>query len=128
MAPHRPDPDPARLTPRQPRTPTKDPIHVNAATGFWNLTIKTPLGTQLIDLHLWEDAGTLAGTASGTHETVPLVDPTLDGDRLTWAQAITRPLRLNLDFDLVIDGDTLNGTSKAGRQPRSTVTGTRRQT
>jgi hypothetical protein len=56
---------------------------------------------------------------------VTLVEPTLVGNHLTWSQAITKPLRLNLDFDVTIDGDTLSGTSKAGRLPRSKVVGTR---
>jgi hypothetical protein len=35
-------------------------------------------------------------------------------------------MRLNLDFDVVVDGDRLTGLSKAGRLPRSAVTGVRR--
>jgi hypothetical protein len=35
-------------------------------------------------------------------------------------------MRLNLDFDVLVDGDRLTGHSKAGRLPRSAVTGTRR--
>jgi hypothetical protein len=36
-------------------------------------------------------------------------------------------MRLNLEFDVVVDGDRLTGHSKAGRLPRSAVTGERRQ-
>jgi hypothetical protein len=35
-------------------------------------------------------------------------------------------MRLNLDFDVVVDGDRLAGHSRAGRLPRSAVIGTRR--
>jgi len=31
-------------------------------------------------------------------EEVPLTDLVLDGHRLTWAQSITKPMRLNLSF------------------------------
>lgn len=99
---------------------------MSIAVGTWNLTIKTPIGTQQVELRVWEDDGILAGTATGAQETVPLVDPRFEGDTLTWSQSITRPLRLNLRFDVTIDGDTLAGSSKAGRLPRSKVTGTRR--
>jgi hypothetical protein len=44
--------------------------------------------------------------------------------RLTWRQAVTKPLRLNLAFDVTVEGDTLSGVSKAGRLPA--VTGRRR--
>lgn len=93
--------------------------------GTWHLSIATPIGTQLVVLELTEHDGTVRGSARGTAERVPLVDPVLTGDRLTWTQAITRPLRLNLAFDVTFDGENLSGTAKAGRLPRSTVTGTR---
>ena len=50
----------------------------------------------------------------------------LDGDRLTWKQAVTKPVRLNLAFAVTVTGDTLTGTSQAGRLPASQVTGERR--
>jgi hypothetical protein len=93
--------------------------------GDWHLTIKTPIGAQHVTLHLWDQGGSLAGAAEGTYETVALRDPTLVGNRLTWSQSITKPLRLNLTFDVTIDGDSLSGTSRAGRLPRSKVTGVR---
>ncbi|MDJ1136122.1 hypothetical protein [Streptomyces iconiensis] len=37
-------------------------------------------------------------------------------------------MRLNLAFAVTVDGDTLTGTSKAGRLPSSKVTGVRRTT
>lgn len=94
-------------------------------TGTWKLAIKTPIGTQNVVLHLGEEDGRLAGRAVGAQETVPLIEPRLDGDRLFWRQRITKPLRLDLAFEVQLDGDTLTGTSRAGRLPRSRVTGTR---
>jgi hypothetical protein len=98
---------------------------MSAATGTWDLTIKTPIGTQQVELRLWDEGGILAGVAAGAQETVPLIDPVLDGDALTWQQAITKPMRLNLRFEVSIDGNTMTGTSKAGRLARSKVTGNR---
>ena len=46
----------------------------------------------------------------------------LDGNRVTWAQSTTKPVRLNLSFDVTIDGDQLTGRSKAGRLPGSAMT------
>jgi hypothetical protein len=40
---------------------------------------------------------------------------------LNWARK-----RLHLAFDVVVDGDTMAGHSRAGRLPRTTVTGIRR--
>jgi hypothetical protein len=57
---------------------------------------------------------------------VPLVAIACDGPRVTWRQSVTRPMRLNLDFDVVAADGTLTGHSRAGRLPRTAVTGIRR--
>ncbi|MER8029316.1 hypothetical protein ABTZ78_10175 [Streptomyces bauhiniae] len=97
-----------------------------SVAGTWHLSVSTPVGRikAVVDLH--ERDGLLTGVARGADEEVPLHDVTLDGDRLTWKQAVTQPLRLNLAFDVTVDGDTLRGTSRAGRLPSSKVTGERR--
>jgi hypothetical protein len=94
--------------------------------GTWNLSISTPVGKMKVLLDLRQQNGTLTGTAHGADEEVPLSDIVVDGDRLTWKQAVTKPMRLNLAFDVTVNGDTLEGTSKAGRLPAAKVTGERR--
>jgi hypothetical protein len=94
--------------------------------GTWDLTISTPIGRIEAIVELRRDQGVLTGSADGAGEQVPLHDIVLDGDHLTWRQAITKPLRLNLDFAVTVDGDHLTGTSKAGRLPSSKVVGQRR--
>lgn len=94
--------------------------------GIWDLTISTPIGRINAVVELHRAGGVYTGTAHGAGETVALTDVTVDGDRVAWKQAITTPLRLNLAFAVLIDGDTMTGTSKAGRLPASKVTGRRR--
>ncbi|MEV6814784.1 hypothetical protein [Micromonospora sp. NPDC051296] len=94
--------------------------------GTWDLSISTPIGKIKAVIELRRQAGVLTGTAFGAGEEVPLSDVVLNGERLTWKQAITKPMRLNLAFAVAIDGDTLTGTSQAGRLPASKVTGERR--
>ena len=95
--------------------------------GEWDVTIKTPIGSLAVAYAFTDDDGAVAGTATGKGETVPLRDVTVAGQRVTWRQSVTKPMRLNLDFDVVVDGDHMTGFSKAGRLPRSTVTGVRRR-
>ncbi|ONM49828.1 hypothetical protein [Nocardia donostiensis] len=97
-----------------------------SVVGTWNMSISTPIGKIKAVVELREQDGILSGVAHGTGEDVPLTDIFLDGDRLTWKQAITKPMRLNLAFDVTVDGDTFQGTSKAGRLPSSKVAGERR--
>ena len=96
-----------------------------ASSEQWAVTIATPIGRQEVTLILTQTPDGVQGEARGQHETVPMRDIVRDGSRLTWSQRITRPMRLNLDFDVTIAGDQLTGTSKAGRLPQSKVTGTR---
>ncbi|MFF1408674.1 hypothetical protein ACFVX6_02570 [Streptomyces sp. NPDC058289] len=100
--------------------------------GTWDLTVSTPIGRINAVVELLRQDGVLTGIARGAGEEVPLDDLTLaldvDGDRLTWKQAVTKPMRLNLAFAVTVTGDVLAGTSKAGRLPASKVTGRRRAT
>ncbi|CDR02955.1 hypothetical protein [Streptomyces iranensis] len=98
----------------------------DSVEGTWDLSISTPIGRIKAVIELRDEDGTLTGTAHGAGEEVPLADVALDGDRLIWRQAITKPMRLNLAFTMTVDGETMTGTSKAGRLPSSKVTGQRR--
>lgn len=95
-------------------------------TGEWDVTIKTPIGSLAVVYTFDDRDGHLGGTAATASETVVLRDIVVAGQRIMWRQSVTRPMRLNLDFDVVVDGDTLAGHSRAGRLPRSAVTGVRR--
>ncbi|MFJ6900626.1 hypothetical protein [Streptomyces hokutonensis] len=94
--------------------------------GIWDLSIATPIGRIKPVIELREENGGLSGTAHGLGEEVSLQDVALNGGTLTWKQAVTKPMRVNLAFTVTVAGDTLTGTSKAGRLPSSKVTGQRR--
>jgi hypothetical protein len=94
--------------------------------GEWDLVIKTPIGSLRVLYTFTDESGIVTGTAAGKGETVALRDITVAAQRVTWRQSVTKPMRLNLDFDIVVDGDRLTGYSRAGRLPRSAVTGERR--
>jgi hypothetical protein len=98
--------------------------------GTWDLKLKTPIGTLAVTYDFAETADGLTGTATAHEDTVALTDvvarTTPEGERVTWRQSVTRPMRLNLEFDVVAAGDQLAGFSRAGRLPRTKVTGSRR--
>lgn len=97
--------------------------------GDWDVRIKTPVGSLHIVYRFDRDADGLTGRAVGKYETVPCTDIDVTegatGQRVRWRQRVTKPMKLELDFDVHIDGDQLTGHSRAGRLPRSTVVGTR---
>jgi hypothetical protein len=99
--------------------------------GTWELELATPIGSITATYTFVDTAEGLTGTATSEDETVPLADvatrTTPDGERVTWRQSVTRPMRLNLDFDVTAAGDRLTGHSRAGRLPRTRITGHRRR-
>jgi hypothetical protein len=98
-------------------------------TGTWHLRMKTPIGTIDADYRFAETGDGVTGSAVGAGEETTLEDvvrtTTADGERVTWRQRITKPMRLNLEYDVTVTGDTLAGHSRAGRLPRTRVTGER---
>jgi len=99
-----------------------------SAAGTWNLTIDTPIGKQHARLEFAENAdGTWHGTAhaDGTGETSDLSDIAVDGNDVSWHQAITKPMKLHLKCSVTVDGDKLSGKAKAGMFPAVTMTGER---
>ncbi len=94
--------------------------------GDWDVSIKTPIGSLAVDYTFTPTDHGVVGGATHRGEVVPLQAISIEGDRVTWHQSVTKPMRLNLDFDVTVSGDTLTGHSRAGRLPRSAVTGTRR--
>ncbi len=94
-------------------------------SGIWDVTIDTPIGRMAVVFDITEQDGAIHGTARNEAETVEFVDAVAEGDRLTWSQAVTTPMKLTLKFDVIVDGDTMTGTSKAGILPSSKVHGSR---
>lgn len=98
--------------------------------GDWDVRIKTPIGSLHTVYRFVEHDGHVSATATGTSETVPLTDIAIadnaEGQRVRWKQTVTKPMRLKLEFDVQVLGDELAGHSRAGRLPRSTVSGVRR--
>lgn len=98
-------------------------------TGTWQLTIKTPVGSVSVELVVNADDGILTARARGQGQDIPITDMILvehpGGQHLTWTQSVTRPLRLTLQFEVLVADDTMEGTARAGRLPASRVSGTR---
>lgn len=93
--------------------------------GRWQITIATPIGKQEVVLDIVDRDGQVSGTATQGDESVPLIDPVIEGDHIRWSQQITKPMRLKIKFDVTRQGDALSGTAKPGILPSTNVTGSR---
>ncbi len=93
--------------------------------GTWDVTIDTPIGKMVVVFEISEEGDAIQGTARSDAEEVPFLNPVADGNRLTWTQNVTTPMKLTLKFEVDVDGDAMTGTSKAGFLPASKLHGTR---
>lgn len=92
------------------------------------MAISTPLGTQTVQYEFTALADAqqgLRGVARQGLETTELSELQVTGREVTWVQRVTRPMTLTLKFTVIVDGDQLGGTARAGALPASKVSGTR---
>lgn len=104
---------------------------MSSLPGTWNLALRTPIGTLHAEMTFSEREGVWTGAATdGDGQRTPLREirtrQTPDGEHVTWSQTVTRPMRLELDFEVTVAGERMTGYSRAGRLPRTAVLGTRR--
>jgi hypothetical protein len=93
--------------------------------GVWDITLDTAIGKMAVVFTITDRDGAILGTAVTDKETLDFLDPVTEGDRLTWTQKVTTPMKLTLKFEVVVEGDTMTGTAKAGILPASKLHGTR---
>ncbi len=93
--------------------------------GDWDTTIATPVGKLQVKLSISTSNGTIQGKATQGDETVEFLNSVLQDNKLTWSLRITKPMRLNLKFEVAADGDHMTGIAKAGVLPASKLTGKR---
>lgn len=93
--------------------------------GDWDTTIATPVGKLQVKLSITTSNGMIHGQATQGSETVEFMNPVLKDNILIWSLQITKPMRLNLKFEVVADGDHMNGIARAGILPASKITGKR---
>ncbi len=94
-------------------------------TGVWNVRIHAPIGVQQVRLVISGAGDRLEGTATQGSETVPLLDIERDGDTLRWRQKVTKPMKLEIKFDVRLAAGKLEGKAKAGIFPSVRLDGER---
>lgn len=93
--------------------------------GTWKIEIPTPMGKQQAELLIVHTNELLSGTATAGEETVPFINPAVSGNTISWTQNVTKPLKLEIKFELTREGDNLSGKAKPGILPAASVTGRR---
>jgi len=82
--------------------------------GEWKVTIKGPTGPMDTALVLQQVDGVLTGTQSGEGTTTPIDEVSFENGRIVWANRITKPMKLKLEFSGAVSGDSMEGKVKTG--------------
>ena len=93
--------------------------------GDWKLVLETPMGPQEAQLNVKATSdATFDGVMSGPSGEQTFAGA-IEGETLVWQTDITSPMPLTLEFNVTVDGDTMNGGVKLGMFGNAPVTGTR---
>lgn len=79
--------------------------------GTWDVTVNTPLGTQVIVLEFVDEH---TGIARHGTDSVPLQEVAVSGNTATCTARLTQPMSVTLTCAVTLDGDALTGTASAG--------------
>jgi hypothetical protein len=93
--------------------------------GTWNVSINSPMGKQKGVLELRTEGDKLFGTGKAMGNTMEVLDGAVDGDNVTFAMEINRPMTMRMEFKLAVTGDTIAGEVKAGMLGKQKVSGER---
>ncbi|MEK4852067.1 DJ-1/PfpI family protein [Paenibacillus sp. FSL H7-0756] len=93
--------------------------------GNWDTTLATPIGKLGVKLSISTRNNKIYGTATQGDETSEFMNPVLQDNKLSWSLRITKPMRLNLKFEVGVNGNQILGIAKAGLLPASKLTGKR---
>lgn len=95
--------------------------------GDWNITMKTPLGSQEAKLRLSADGGTLTGNMESRLGSGDLTDGKVACDALRWKAALKffSTIPTDVEFIAKVSGDTISGTMNLGRIGKAPFKGLR---
>ncbi len=82
--------------------------------GSWKLVVKSPAGAQHTVLVIQRENGTLGGTQTGQGTSTAVSDVKVDGNKVSWVNHVTKPLKIKVTFTGEISGNTMRGKVKAG--------------
>ena len=95
-----------------------------SADGTWKTTINSPMGVQEGTLTIATSGATFTGTMGGAQGSQE-ISGKVDGNTLTWGAKLTQPFPIDLEFNVTVNGDAMEGSVKAGAFGSSPLKGVR---
>ncbi len=82
-----------------------------AVNGKYEIVVQSPMGPQPSTLEINADG---TGTQAAQGRSQPISNGKIDGNTVSWSNAITTPFPMTLEFLGTVDGDAISGNVKAG--------------
>lgn len=82
--------------------------------GTWNVVVKGPTGPQPAVLTLEKSGDSYTGAQSGGGSSTPVADFKLTGNKVYWVNHVTKPMKIKVEFNGELVGNTISGKAKAG--------------
>ncbi len=92
--------------------------------GKWDCHVDSPMGDQQFVLTVESNGSSFTGRAEGGIGAMD-IEGEVDGDEISWAMRVPKPMPVTLNCKATISGDTLEGKVSAGIFGKFSVTGTR---
>lgn len=107
---------PPKLKSEEPELPPAGGDHTQPTSidGTWQVTIKAPTGNQETELLVQQEGGQIFGIQRGQGTESPILDAKLQGNQFQWVNQVTKPFKLKVKFNGVIEGNVMTGKCKAG--------------
>ncbi|MBW2941316.1 hypothetical protein [Zhongshania aquimaris] len=93
--------------------------------GSWDVILNTPMGKQKGKMTVTLNGDEIVGEIQSPMGNIPMKEGKLDGDKGTWLCGVTKPISMNLEFDVLFEGDAFTGTVKVGPMGKNVVEGKR---
>jgi hypothetical protein len=94
------------------------------ATGSWKVTVSTPMGPQVMQLHIAMQGERFTGRMESPMGDLEVAG-SAKGNALNWVMQVTKPMSIEVTFDVVVEGDAMSGTAKMGFMGKAKLTGQR---
>ncbi|HSW15125.1 MAG TPA: cytochrome P450 [Solimonas sp.] len=100
--------------PAAPAAAPAAPVAEATLEGTWNVVVKGPTGPQPAVLVLERSGDKITGAQTGQGSTSQIADFKRDGAKIYWANHITKPMKMKVEFTGELNGNVISGKAKAG--------------
>lgn len=91
----------------------------------WQLTLKTPMGPQEMNLVIAREGARFSGRIESRMGSLAVDGGRIDGDKLSWGMTVEKPMPMKVEFEAELHGAILTGHATLGPMGKAELSGRR---